>query len=284
MCDCERPRLVTDWENGDVVCAGCGVVVEGHIIDETPEWRNHAEDAGRDRSRVGQAGAELGTFVDVKCSFRGAVRAFRGDSRSESLTAALRATDECVSCVGMSSASALADTAKMIIRDLAESRGPVRSDVRRATAAAAVYLAFKIMDLGREMRFVSNACVVEYRALGAAVTDVKDALVEKSYHPRMACALRFGALIDVFLDKMNLGAENRKKAWREARVLDELASERVDSSRKPRTLCCGLLYLAIQRAHLDVSRSAVATACGVCVQTLDKAVELIKASLERQPS
>lgn len=262
-----------------MVCTECGVVVEGHIIDEAPEWHNHADEPLTDRCRVGQAGAELGTFVD---GVRGAARAHR-DPKAESLVAALRVVDDCVASVGMSPHTTLRDTAKMLVRDLVDARGTVRDDVRRATAAAAVYLAFKILGLGREMRFVSDACTVEYRALGTAVTGIRDALTTKPYHARMASALRFGSLIDVFLDNMGLSPENRQKAWREARVLDELACARVDSSRKPRTLCSGLLFLAVQRAGVNVGRSAVAKACGVCVQTLDKAADLIKTAIDLEP-
>ena len=45
----------TLWEDdeirGEVVCGGCGLVVEDHVIDPRAEWVNHGD--GPDRSRVG---------------------------------------------------------------------------------------------------------------------------------------------------------------------------------------------------------------------------------------
>jgi transcription initiation factor TFIIIB Brf1 subunit/transcription initiation factor TFIIB len=41
--DCGGTRLVEDHANGDVVCRGCGLVVESYIIDERSEWRTFAD-------------------------------------------------------------------------------------------------------------------------------------------------------------------------------------------------------------------------------------------------
>lgn len=43
--DCGGTRLVEDHANGDVVCRGCGLVVESYIIDERSEWRTFADKA-----------------------------------------------------------------------------------------------------------------------------------------------------------------------------------------------------------------------------------------------
>jgi transcription initiation factor TFIIIB Brf1 subunit/transcription initiation factor TFIIB len=52
--DCGSVHFVLDWSAGDKVCTGCGLVLEGHIIDDRPEWRNYA-DSGSDKSRCGEA-------------------------------------------------------------------------------------------------------------------------------------------------------------------------------------------------------------------------------------
>ncbi len=44
--NCQSTALVTDWAQGDRVCTSCGVVAEGHLMDDRPEWKdfNDAED------------------------------------------------------------------------------------------------------------------------------------------------------------------------------------------------------------------------------------------------
>jgi transcription initiation factor TFIIIB Brf1 subunit/transcription initiation factor TFIIB len=285
LCDCNTPHFVTDWACGDVVCQSCGVVVEGHMIDDTPEWRNHEDDT--DKSRVGMAGADLGTFMDFNHSGTGSAgvsRAIhRDDPRGQALADGLKLVDACAVAVGMASTSAVASLARDMYRDFVAIKGMVRSDFRQATAASTIYLSFKAQGLAREMRFVSNACAVDARALSGAARDVKDALKEKPYGAKLGTALRFGGLVDVFLDRMVHGGsmtiEDRKKVWREATALDAVASERVDCGCKPRTLCSGLLFLAIKRVGVSIAKKEVATACGVGVQSLDKAVAIISAAL-----
>lgn len=55
MCpDCGHDKYVVDWKAGDCLCPNCGLVHEGHIIDDRPEWRNFS-DSGVDKSRCGEA-------------------------------------------------------------------------------------------------------------------------------------------------------------------------------------------------------------------------------------
>ncbi|XP_073288483.1 transcription initiation factor IIB-2-like isoform X1 [Primulina huaijiensis] len=53
--DCKRTtEVVFDHSAGDTVCSECGLVLEGHSIDETSEWRTFANESGeKDPVRVG---------------------------------------------------------------------------------------------------------------------------------------------------------------------------------------------------------------------------------------
>eukprot|EP00878_Enallax_costatus_P001359 GHUV01001508.1.p1 GENE.GHUV01001508.1~~GHUV01001508.1.p1 ORF type:complete len:394 (+),score=120.99 GHUV01001508.1:421-1602(+) len=55
--DCGGLDFVEDHARGDIVCKGCGLVAEAHIIDERSEWRTFGdkEKEGDDPSRVGAA-------------------------------------------------------------------------------------------------------------------------------------------------------------------------------------------------------------------------------------
>lgn len=52
--DCKCTNVV--YDHGDIVCTGCGLVLEERVLDYESEWRNFASDADNgitDRSRVG---------------------------------------------------------------------------------------------------------------------------------------------------------------------------------------------------------------------------------------
>lgn len=292
-CDCgDGPTPVTDWASGDVVCSACGVVVEGHILDETPEWRNHGPE--EDRSRVGAADprGRLGTYLVVSGVSRhnGDKRVCRGlagreDPKETALTEGLRTVDELLLALRLSTTGTIAATAKELFSDLHEAKG-VRSDNRRAAAAAAVYYGCKLENCGRELRLVSDVCQVDAKALNVATSEYKAALGHRAYYPRLFATLQAGKLIDIFLDRLvaagRLPPEHRRRVWRAAHQLDETLMNTMDCGRKPRTICSGILYVAAQQENVTcIGKKEITDACDVCQQTLDKVVAQIRASLGR---
>lgn len=294
MCDCaEAPQCVTDWASGDVVCCQCGVVVEGHILDESPEWRNHAtDDHAPDRSRVGMADARgrlAGTYLDTGGGARrrrgcgGLARAMASaqDPREQALREGLDLVGRLAVDLGLTSTSTIAAAARELFEDLHEARG-VRADNRRAAAAAALYFACKMERAGRELRLISAVCQVEPRALNSATNEYKEHLHAKAYYPRLFETFQAGALISIFLDRLRLPSDQRRRMWRAAHQLDEALVDCMDCGRKPRTICSGILFLAAQREHVPVSKRDITQACAVCQQTLDKVVTQIRGVLGAQ--
>lgn len=43
---CERPALYEDMKNGDLVCVGCGLVYQDHLMAPGPEWNTYGGDEG----------------------------------------------------------------------------------------------------------------------------------------------------------------------------------------------------------------------------------------------
>lgn len=280
MCDCEVPSPVTDHANGDVICCACGVVMEGHILDDTPEWRPDQDDFAA--SRVGKPGSELGTILDSSAPIRRDL-VFRADpqrARDIALGKGVRDVERCVSDIGLSATCAIASVAKELFRDLWLAKGGVRTDARRATAAAAVYFGCKLEGVGRELRLLATVCGVDNRALNSACNEFKVHLHGKAYYPRLFDAFQAGTLIDIFLDRLALGRDTRKSVWRVAHKLDETLVHAMDCGRKPRTVCAGVLWLATQQAGVKATKKDVAKACAVCTQTLDKVVAQIRRCTE----
>lgn len=50
---CGSTHLISDPENGEMVCASCGLVVEEELIDRGPEWRAFTADEKQSRTRTG---------------------------------------------------------------------------------------------------------------------------------------------------------------------------------------------------------------------------------------
>lgn len=298
-CDCaDGPTPVTDWACGDVVCCACGVVVEGHIIDESPEWRRgggggddgHRGGGGPSSApeRVGMPdsrGRPGGTFLVVHGTNKRLCRgmAAREEPAEAALYRGLEVLTELLGAMRLPSSGVIAGTARELFTDLHEERA-VRCDTRRALAAAAVYYGCKLENAGRELRLVSDVCGVDARALNAATSEYKAALGSRAYYPRLFATLQAGKLIDVFLDRLRLPAEQRRRVWRTAHQLDEAVLDAMDCGRKPRTICSGILYVAARQEGVDaVGKKEITEACNVCQQTLDKVVAQIRAATAAPP-
>lgn len=289
MCDCaEGPTTVTDWSTGDVVCRVCGVVVEGHIIDDSPEW--HVLDdarAGPPPNPFLSSDAVCGgTILSSSSSCKAAPKRRRLNDevyqyqRPDPLVAGLAVVESCVAALGLATTGTVAGAAKQLFVDLYRARGG-RADNRRSVAAAAVYFACKLERVERELRLVATACDVDTRALHAATREYKDgSLADKPYYRRLFEALPADRLIDVFLDRLRLSDVDRKRVWRAANRLHAVLEAVMDCGRKPRTICSGLLLLALQAEGVQgVGKKELTRACSVCHQTLDKVVAHIRSVL-----
>lgn len=237
-------------------------------MDET-DWT----ELGRPHARPPKAKADPQTSARLD---RLNSRLNAADSKEKALADGVALVERFVGDLGLSPSSAVACTAKELYTDLAHAKRGIRSDARSAAAAAAVYYGCKLERADRELRLVCAVCQVDKRAMHAATNEYKEALTSKPYYSRLFTALQAGSLIDMILDRLRLAPGLRKRVWRTAHALDEELVHVLDCGRKPRTLCSGMVYVALQREGVTcVGKKEVTEACGVCLQTLDKVVSQI---------
>jgi transcription initiation factor TFIIIB Brf1 subunit/transcription initiation factor TFIIB len=60
---CHSLGLRTDWAQGDRICTNCGVVDEGHMLDDRPEWRDFHDDNDIVKRGNATAGARSGLVI-----------------------------------------------------------------------------------------------------------------------------------------------------------------------------------------------------------------------------
>jgi transcription initiation factor TFIIB len=51
--ECGSPNLIHDYDTGETICGGCGLVVREQMMDKGPEWRAFTQEEKASRSRVG---------------------------------------------------------------------------------------------------------------------------------------------------------------------------------------------------------------------------------------
>ncbi|MEM3507165.1 MAG: transcription initiation factor IIB [Candidatus Bathyarchaeia archaeon] len=51
--ECGGTKFVEDYEQGEIICQSCGLVLSEHIINRGPEWRAFTKEEKEERGRVG---------------------------------------------------------------------------------------------------------------------------------------------------------------------------------------------------------------------------------------
>lgn len=280
MCDCEAldaRHLVTDRSSGDVICTACGVVVEGHIIES--EWNANERTSPDDPFMPDAHTTVFQRAGGPPVRFRHAAKRQRSDV---CLRDAFSNLENKGRDLGFYSTSHVTTQAKELYRDLHAAKS-VRGDAAKdACVAAVLYLACKLCGCPRELRHVSTACRCPVSALNDAVATCKDLLGGKPYHAALFEGIQAGRLLESYLQCLEVPGDVLRRVRRTAYALDEALRGVLDCSRAPRTICCGLLWMAVVREGVAVTKKAVMAACdGVCQQSLDKVVAELESLLPR---
>jgi transcription initiation factor TFIIB len=174
---CGKSNIVTDPENGELICSNCGLVLEADMIDRGPEWRAFTVSEKNSRSRTG-LGASL-TLYDKGLStvFRGdrdasgrrlnpearikMDRLRRYDNRSKfdetwrrNLSIAMAELDRM--CVILSIPSGLKEQAALIYRKALKA-DLIRGRSIDAFVAASIYAACRASEVPRPIKKISEA-------------------------------------------------------------------------------------------------------------------------------
>ena len=51
--ECGSSNLIHDYDTGETICRGCGLVLREQTMDKGPEWRAFTQEEKQSRSRVG---------------------------------------------------------------------------------------------------------------------------------------------------------------------------------------------------------------------------------------
>lgn len=179
--DCGGYQFVEDHSAGDVVCKGCGLVVEAHIIDERSEWRTFSDKdkEGADPNRVGGpsnpllGGSALTTMIgklpggDAAGTY--ALQRLHARSNNPERTLANAFKEIADLCERLSLQDNIRDKACAICKDVTEYKN-MKSRGARPLYAACIYVACRQEGVPRT-----------FKEIYAAVPDVAKKDIARSY-------------------------------------------------------------------------------------------------------
>ncbi len=270
-CDCFydglEPLVVVDYASASEVCTRCGVVVESCVFDDGREYLEESRAGPAPQAFLGHGG---GTFFGSGV-VRGVSQRVLGASTDfpARLADGFGLIEQHALALGFATDSRATLAAKELYRDMHD-KNAVKD--KGLFAAAAVYFGAKMEQASRELKVVAAVAGFSQKQMHGAADAFKDCLADKPYYDRLFVAVSASNLINAYGDRLRTTDECRKAVKRGAHRLDAALKGLLDTGRKPSTITAGLMYLAARAEGVTLPKRSLVDACGVCQQTLDRAV------------
>ena len=174
---CGSDSMISDNENGTVVCTSCGVVNVIDIIDDTPEWTFGQEDAvyGKDPSRCGCPINPLLEKSSMSTIIKGGGQKcwlMKKIHQQNSMDYVERARwhifeQICRWCENGNLANNVANQAKAYYKELSEKKLS-RGGVRQGLIACCIMYACKYCNISRSVKEIADMCEIDSTKINTA--------------------------------------------------------------------------------------------------------------------
>ncbi len=278
--ECESEHLVFDDVRGELVCDGCGLVLEAQAMDRSPEWSAYAPEDARRVAHTGAprdplAGASGLTTViptprrdahgnTIPFEGRGALyriqrlqrHSSHGLPGERSIPTAARILDRYVSLLDLP--RNVRDEAGFICRKAIQ-RGLARGRSMEVLVAAALYAACRIDGVPRTLDELQKVTDLPKTRVGAAY---------RSLHRELSLSVSAPGALD-YVQRFCSELELSNPVEREAlRLLREFEPPGTSTSVSPCGTAGAAIYLACLECGEPRSEKAVSKVAGVSEVTL----------------
>lgn len=278
--ECGSEKLVRDYERAEVVCKGCGLVIEENIIDPGPEYRHFNEEQRAARSRTGAPMTAtihdkgLSTMIDgrnrdffgrsIPSKNRAQLYRMRkwqrrirtANATERNLAFALSESDRMSSALGLS--RLIRETAAVIYRK-AVAKNLIRGRSIEGVAASALYAACRQNGVPRTLDEVSEVSRVSRKEIGRTYRFLSRELGLKliptspvDYVPRFCSGLLL----------------NGEVSSRAMEILRRATERDITSGRGPTGVAAAAIYIASILCGERRTQREIANAAGVTEVTI----------------
>lgn len=256
--------------DGDFCCSMCSVVFS-HFIDSNAEWRMFSDSGKGDPSRCGVPTSTLlpdafnGTMISVKFGESWMMRQVRRNSFWSSISYKNRSLystfDKISQNAGASGISTtIIEDAKVLYKRLIDS-GQVTGDCKTGLIASSIYMSCKSAHVPRSAREIAAVMGVDVPVITRGCKKFQNIM-------RVSVDLTTPAdFINRFGSRLGIDAQSRDSCRHVISRCDELC---LALNSIPTTIVAASLYLCSVVMGMHLSKSSVATVCGVSVLTMNK--------------
>lgn len=278
-CDCLYPEedqdLVTDTRSGDTICTSCARVVEGHMIDQRPEWY---DDVGARAGPADKFEPYIGPQIDTGRGIR-----YHDPDPHKNTKIGLALVETCASKLYLDPDHQMTKTAKTFYADFAEARKAgnrtIRENQRVCAAAVALYFGCKSHERHgdrnpRTIKEISTACDAPLHTCADLIKDYKMMLMNKPYFKLLFTTVNPRDLLTRALNGITFKDRGERSSieQRSLAYFDAIKTRGLLEGKVPQTVCSAVVYRSFQDAGIKIMKKDVYEACGVSSVTMNKAL------------
>lgn len=257
-CRKEYPTIIEDYVNGDYICADCGMVLGGRIIDQHTEWRtfSNEKEPHKDQSRVGGSfDPTLNPTNDLSTRITTSNDgAFSMLSRLQTKTAgnsgdkAVQNAFKQISTIGdrMQLSQSIVMQAKRNYRKVWQNKNIRGRSNQNGVYGACIYVACRQEGVPRTFKEVCSTVDSTNKEIGKCFK-----IIAKLLNGEMGDkTINTDQFMERFCSKLNLDIKIRVEATRIAKRATELG---ICGGKSPISIASGAIYMACQL--LNVART-----------------------------
>ena len=289
--ECGSTNLIHDYDTGETICGGCGLVLREQMMDKGPEWRAFTQEEKASRSRVGVPTSysvhdkglstaigrvdrdafgrklPLSTRLQMwrlrKWQIRSRVHSSIERNLAQAMTELDRLSDKTYI------PRPVKEKAAVIYRKALD-KGLVRGRSIAAIAAAALYAACRRSGTPRTLREIAEASLVEKKDVARCYRLLLRAL---DVQMPIADPLTY---ISKIAERTGISGKTQGRA---IQILREAKRRRVAAGKDPPGLAAAALYLACLQNDVKKTQKDIAEAAGVTEVTVRNRYKSLKTQL-----
>ena len=289
--ECDSPNKVHDYNTGETVCGGCGLVLYNTMLDTGPEWRAFTQEEKTSRSRVGTPTSytvhdkglstaisqvdrdafgrklPLSTRLQMWRLRKWQIRSGVHSSIDRNLAQAMAELDRLSDKTYIP--SQIKEKAAVIYRKALD-KGLVRGRSIAGIAAAALYAACRECSTPRTLAEISEASLVDKRDVARCYRLL---LQELDIHMPIADPLTY---VSKIAERTGISGKTQGVA---IQIIRDARRKRAVSGKDPMGLAAAALYLACLKNSEKKTQKDIAEAAGVTEVTVRNRYKSLKKQL-----
>jgi hypothetical protein len=287
---CGSGDIIAIHSDGDAVCQCCGLVQQSSIPDDTPEWRNDADDGiAGDKSRVGGPSNPLFTSCNMSTMITKRGKSRRMAVIHERLSMSYRdralyktfkeITHVCTEKMNLS--QSVIEWAKEMYRDIKDQK-ITRGENHRALIVCCVYYASKLDRVNsatRPKEFFCSAFQLDKSSFTHSSKIFLDLVQDRPYFEKIMEESCNRGIISSTVGRLPIG--DRRTFFKYVNAIEDCYDyvrangDGITDSKTPNAIISALAYVVAEQMGLKLSKVDIKNGCNISTLTLNKTIALI---------